>query len=267
MADGVHTLAIGHTQVTAAVQQDRIENPGGDAIYTEAEARKKGLLWSRRKGAEKRADLILTPIEEETEEDAVEAGRQMRANIIDTLRQLPDLPDRYNPEDARPPRRRHSPSRDENTTRTKFRRVQLASENGEEEAEMDQAEAMDLNPDRELLETRALVQGTRDTIANIDQIFVDVQESEIDYAREHSFASARRRPRTRRAHGFILDEAEEGNECQTPSPSLDTSGLAGDDEDSDLDSLSNIDPDDSFIVEDDFFEEFFLKIINTDHMY
>ena len=45
--DGIHTLAIGHKQVTANVEQDRIENPGGDALYKESDARKMGLLWSR----------------------------------------------------------------------------------------------------------------------------------------------------------------------------------------------------------------------------
>jgi len=149
MEDGIHTLAIGHTQVTAHVEQDRIENPGGDALYTESDARKMGLLWNRRRGAEKRAGLILPQIPEETEEEAVEVVRQMRANITQTLTQIPDLPDRYNPEDARPQRRRHSPPRDESATRLKFRRVQFVTEEGNEEGENPQLEHMEMNPERE----------------------------------------------------------------------------------------------------------------------
>ena len=76
LEDGIHTLAIGHKDVTSHVEPDQIENPGGDAVYKEKEARKMGLLWSRRKGADKRAGFIRTEIPEENEEEALEAGRK-----------------------------------------------------------------------------------------------------------------------------------------------------------------------------------------------
>ncbi len=174
-------MAIGHTQVTAHVEQDRIENPSGDALYTESEARKMGLLWSRRKGAEKRAGLILPQIPEETEEEAVDAGRQMRTNITETLRQIPDHPDRYNPEEAgHPSRRHHSPQRDDRTTRPKLRRVQFSDDGANQEHEMDILEPLERNPEREYQDARGVVQSTSGSIANLDQLFASVQESYIE---------------------------------------------------------------------------------------
>ncbi len=76
LEDGIHTLTIGHKDVTAHVEPDQIENPGGDALYTEKDARDIGLLWSWRKGAERRAGIILNEILEESEDEALEAGRQ-----------------------------------------------------------------------------------------------------------------------------------------------------------------------------------------------
>ena len=102
MDDGVHTLAIGHHQVTASVEEDRVENPGGDLILTNAEARRVGLLWSRRRGAQKRAGIDLSRIDEETEEEAFAAGRQMRAGVRAIVNQIPELQDRYNPNEKTP---------------------------------------------------------------------------------------------------------------------------------------------------------------------
>ena len=207
-----------HKQVTAHIDQDRIENPGGDALFKESDARKMGLLWSRRKGAEKRAGFILTQRPEETEEEAVDAGRQMRVNLTQTLRQIPDLPDRYNPEDAHGPSRRpHSPQREENTTRQKYRRVQFSSEAADDEVSLEYLEPMELTPDREVLEARAIVQATSDSIVNLDQLFAAVQDSVISssqtsHTAHHTESNSSERAAYggrgssfQRAHAFILD--------------------------------------------------------------
>ncbi len=265
LEDGIHTLAIGHKDVTAHVEEDQIENPGGDALYTEKDARDIGLLWSRRKGAEKRAGIILNEIPEENEEEAVEAGRQMRANMMQTLRQLPDLPDRYNPEEASgPSERRHPPEREESTTKPKYRRIQFPSEAADDELSMDQLDPMELIPDRDVLEARAMVQETTESLVQLDQLFAAVQHPDISESRvdphhhERASASAPGRSRKRRTNAFVLDEAEEGDERDTQSPSLNMSSQTHAENstrsNSESDSISNIDADDSFIVDDDCYE-------------
>ena len=267
-------MAIGHKQVTALIEQDRIENPGGDALYTESDARKMGLLWSRRKGAEKREGFILTQREEETEEEAVEAGRQMRANLTQTLRQIPDLPDRYNPEEASGPSRRpHSPQREENTTRQKYRRVQFSRAVSDDELSMDPLESMEFTPDREVLEARAIVQATSDSIVNLDQLFSAVQDSAIsssqtqdrNHTAHHNESSSLelgayggRGSTVKREHGFLLDEAEEINESAREQDDPNSSFNPVEDSrfhnNPDIDSFSNLDAEDSFVVDNDCFE-------------
>ena len=136
MEDCIHTLAIGHHLVTASVEQDRVENPGGDLIFTNAEARRVGLLWSRRRGAEKRAGIDLARLNEETEEEALEAGHQMRAGVHAMVNQIPDLPDRYNPNEQTHLRRNQETQQNEEgePIRTKYRRIQMASETDDDEA-------------------------------------------------------------------------------------------------------------------------------------
>ena len=131
----MHTLAIGHHQVTASVVHDRVQNPGGDLIMTNAEARRVGLLWSRRRGAEKRAGLDLSQVNEETEEEALAAGRQMRAGIRAVVNQIPDHPDRYNPNDQPPLRHPNQSKNNEEggASRAKYRRIEQAPETEDEE--------------------------------------------------------------------------------------------------------------------------------------
>ena len=135
MEDCIHTLAIGHHLVTASVEQDRVENPGGDLIFTNAEARRVGLLWSRRRGAQKRAGIDLSRIDEETEEEALAAGREIRAGLRAIVNQIPELPDRYNPNDQPPLRRLHESQQNEEgePISTKYRRIEMSAVTDDDE--------------------------------------------------------------------------------------------------------------------------------------
>ena len=189
----------------------------------------------------------------------------MRANLNQTLRQLPDLPDRYNPEEASgPSRRRQSSQSEENTTRPKYTRIQFPSEAADDELSMDQLDPMELIPDRDVLEARSMVQETSDSLVHLEQLFAAVPHGDISSTHqemhdgERASGSAPRRSRKRRTNAFILDEAEESDERDTQSPSLNTSTPAAAENSqnsfSEEDSISNIDADDSFIVDDDSYE-------------
>jgi hypothetical protein len=55
--DGINSLAYGHKAITGSVAFSEIINPGGDTFMTKVEARSKGLIWSRRKGADNRLEF------------------------------------------------------------------------------------------------------------------------------------------------------------------------------------------------------------------
>ncbi len=146
----------------------------------EKQARRAGLLWSRRKGAEKRAGVDLSQRPEEDDDEALEAGHQMRADMNQMLAQIPDFPDRYNPEEAAgPSRRRQSTQREENTTRPKYRRVQFSNDDEQQDDVMDQLESNEVTPERELQEARALVQDTSDRLVDPEQVFAGVNHGDI----------------------------------------------------------------------------------------
>ena len=87
-----------------------------------------GRLWRVRNGAYNRLGFNPTQRPEETEEDAQQAGMHMREHVRQLVAPLPDLPDRYNPEQARPPsRRRHAASLSAEPTRAKYSRIQSSS--------------------------------------------------------------------------------------------------------------------------------------------
>ena len=73
MADGIRSLAYGHHSITKDIQRDEIKNCGGEQLYTTAEARSRGLIWARRKGAFSRLGLK-EPEWNETNEEAIVNG-------------------------------------------------------------------------------------------------------------------------------------------------------------------------------------------------
>ena len=102
-----------------------------------------------------------------------------------------------------------------------------------------------------------MVQATSDSIVHLEQLFAAVENGD-NSEDERGSASEPMRARKRRRNPFILDEAEEGDERETHSPSLNTSP-ADHTQNSQLsisedESTSDIDSEDSFLVDDDCYE-------------
>ena len=243
----MHTLAIGHHQVTASVEHDRVQNPGGDLIMTNAEARRVGLLWSRRKGAEKRAVMDLSHVNEETEEEALAAGRQMRAGIRAVINQIPDLPDRYDPT-YQPPLRHpiQSQNNEESApSRGKYRRIEQAPETEDEEE------------DSSALNTPISPFSIANIRRNPPQHFPSIRRATAGQVQANRKTHSGKRAR---ANIFVEDEAEDiGDEdgetatshTASSSRSRNTSRTQNQ---ADTESDSDSDFDLSFVVDDDWVE-------------
>ncbi len=236
MDDGIHTLAINHHQVTAIVEHDRVENPGGDLIIRNSEARRVGLLWSRRRGAEKRAGIDLSDIREETEDEAMAAGRQMRTRLGALLNQIPDLPERYNPNDQAPlGQSGNSPQNEVDApSKRKYRRIEMAIETDEEEDAQSELTFPNLNISTSTNQRNgqqlSLVQNSKAALSNRGAHRNALSSSFLDYEAEDADDDAEEREHTR---GHTSSPTQSHSERQTDS-----------DSDSDL----------SFVVNDDFFD-------------
>ena len=57
LEDGINSLAYGHKSITNSITRVECNNPGGDLLLTNREARSKGLIWSRRKFANNHLEL------------------------------------------------------------------------------------------------------------------------------------------------------------------------------------------------------------------
>jgi len=55
--DGINSLAYGHKSITNSITRVECNNPGGDLLMSNREARSKGLIWSRRKMANNHLEL------------------------------------------------------------------------------------------------------------------------------------------------------------------------------------------------------------------
>ena len=263
--DGIHTLAIGHNQVTASVEQDRVENPGGDSIMSESDARRVGLLWSKRRGATNRVDRHLAHLPAEREDEEIAAGHRIRARARERIAQIPDHPDRYDPVAARPPSRRaRSPS---STTphgpKRKLKRVEIDLTSDEE------METEPTPPGENPISTAGFHRGLArlDSDSEADHPPAPLPNSrpssvlsndELPLFRPNLIRLGRggarhRRARRRVPHPFILSEAEE-SEDEPASPSETSLPHSAMPSHSDNDSASESDSDDSFVVSDDNFE-------------
>ena len=131
-ADNIHTLSYGHKDLNVVLEIDEVRDAQRNQIIAAVEARRKGLIWPRRKGVVKRLGFDPAQDVSEGEEEAVAAGREMRARQRARLTQVPDLPDRYDPTTARPPCRRTA-TPDPDAPPPKLRRVQLPSISDDED--------------------------------------------------------------------------------------------------------------------------------------
>ena len=100
--NGCDTLPYGHKDITHDIVQDKIENPGGDIILTAKQARDSGLVWSRRKGVEKRLGMTHVDNGEENEQEALAAGKALKEKTRKRLVDVEEEPDKLIPQDLRP---------------------------------------------------------------------------------------------------------------------------------------------------------------------
>ena len=131
LEDGINTLAFGHKEITHDVEEVEITNPGADQLMSDKEARRVGLLWSRRPGAVNRIGFDPANEGEESDVAALGAGRDMRSHLRAFINQVPDEPDRPIPQEDRPILHRRevneeSPARPRN-------RVRMMTDSGDEE--------------------------------------------------------------------------------------------------------------------------------------
>ena len=281
LEDGIHTLAIGHHQVTASVEKDPVENPGGDAIMTASEARRVGLLWSKRKGATDRVERYLAQHPETAADQEIAAGQRMRARVRDRLAQIPDHPDRYDPVGARPPTRRHrSPSLpNPNGPNRKLKRVQIDLTSDEEMETEPRASTpssisticfqrglarLDSQPEDPLepivnnpsqISNDPHLQSVGSSLARTTSVLSndELPLTWPNLSRLGRAGGRNRRARRKLPNPFVLSEAEE-SEVEPDSTSENSLPRSTSHSHSDTDSESETDSDDSFVVSDDNFE-------------
>ena len=243
LEDGIHTLAIGHKAVTGKVEQDRIENPRADEVFPEKLARDMGLLWTRRKGATKRAGIDLTVRREENDDVAIAAGHAAQNNIRQMVNQIPDFPDRYNPLDqrnAKPTKQKSHANHSE--CQAKRQRVEIISDSDEESTQSSSSlQNLRHQPQPNVHFQRGLAR-------------IDSQASEAaPLSSSPTPTPARRRQR----NSLVDDEAGEGGPSDCESDSHGTGSIAHADHTSHSPSDSDADSSDSdldFVVGNDCFE-------------
>ena len=92
LEDGIHSLAYGHKAVQQTLEADH--NPPGvfDKILTIKEAKRLGLLWERRPRLLRELGYDPAIQQEETEEEAIDAGDAIRGRVADLVNQVPIQP-------------------------------------------------------------------------------------------------------------------------------------------------------------------------------
>ena len=242
LADGIHTLAIGHKDVTGQVVEDRIINPHADEVIPEKKAREMGLLWSKRRGAMKRAGIDLPISREENEDLAVAAGQASRNRIRQMVDQVPDFPDRYNPLDARPPKH-HTKTLQFNDSETHPKRQRVTSLCDSEEEAVQSSTSQNLSK-----QAPTLILFHR----GIARIESEASEDEALFASPTPSLSHQRR-----RNSYVNDQAEERDSSSPDSDSEETSPIAQPYHSSGFASDYDADSSDSdldFVVGDDCFD-------------
>ena len=136
LEDGIHSLAYGHKDVQQTLEADH--NPPGvfDKILTSKEAKRLGLFWERRPRLLRELGYGPAIQQEETDEDAIDAGDAIRGRVAARVNQVPNQPFQFLPNEDR----QHDPPSSPSTTRKKdhhqpkYRRLQLAADSEQEES-------------------------------------------------------------------------------------------------------------------------------------
>jgi len=256
--NGCDTLAYGHKDITHDIIQEHIENPGGDIILTDKQARENGLVWSRWRGLEKRLGLSPDDNGEETEQHALAAGKAIRDTTRKRLEGVIDIPDKLIPQDLRPGARR-KPEPESSSILNKRSRLRIESEedsclltkkrsllriNSEDESSIEPTQNGEEQTEFPIQSSTSIETSLPSTIPKSIAIYSGPNRT----ASKKSSA----------VRSFFLDEAEESkNDADddswpvgSRSSSLSRSYL----ESSDEDSEGEADSDDSFMVGDDIFD-------------
>ncbi len=136
LEDGIHSLAYGHKDVQQTLEADH--HPPGvfDKILTIKEAKRLGLLWERRPRLLRELGYDPAIQQEETEEDAIDAGDAIRGRVAELVNQVPNQPYQFLPNEDREQDPPSSPTttRKKDHHQPKYRRLQLAADCDQEEA-------------------------------------------------------------------------------------------------------------------------------------
>ena len=230
--NGCDTMAYGHKDITHDVAQDQIENSGGDIILSAKEARDSGLLWSRRLGALKRLGFTPDDNGEETEREALAAGKELRAHMRICLDDVAEEPDILIPQELRPgaPRKAAKRPRMRIDSEEESQCGPITNAEEQREVSIQNSTSIQTSMSPTITKSLALYSGTKWAPSN----------------------------KSTAVRSFFLEEAIESNNDgmdedwpvrrHSSSPSL--SHLESSDEDSEGDADSN----DSFMVGDDIFD-------------
>ena len=229
-------MAYGHKDIPNRIEILSIEDPERDRIISDAEAKRLGLRWNRRKGLTKRLGFDPQQTNEEDDAEAVQQGTAMRQRLRDRLNHIPDIPDHFPPPEQPEPLRRRASS-PENQAPRSYKRIRLELADSEEPENSTPNEIF--NP----------------SVSHIDSVEIPVPDGAaahpliINSDSEDDLPAPPSRTRHRTHNPFILEEAEEGDESDD-----DLSFPGRSHSLSDSNSDSNSDSDESFIIVDDYFE-------------
>ena len=219
---------------------NKIDDPAREKVITEKEARRVGLLWKRSNTIAKRLGCDPAERVEETEEEALEAGKRMGVGIQNLLSQVPDLPDRYIPQGPKP-HKRTKPSKQGANSSGPLKRVRLlsVSENEEISEEVSRLTGCAAEQCSENGPTKTVLS----TLENAETSSSKTSSPKTEHRRVGSGGHV--------SNPFIISEAEESGDEDSDSEVCSRSKRhSSSDSDSDSDSQS----DDCFIVDNNCFD-------------
>ena len=219
---------------------NKIDDPAREKVITEKEARRVGLLWKRSNTIAKRLGYDPAERVEETQEEALEAGKRMGTGIQNLLAQVPDLPDRYIPQGPKAHKRTKPPKQEANSSGP-LKRVRLlsVSENEEISEEVSSITGCAAEPSSANRPTPTLLSTPKNAET---------------YSRKKSMPSIKHRhvgSPDRVSNPFIISEAEESGDEDTDSKASSRSKRHSF---SDSDSESDSESDDCFFLDNNCFD-------------
>jgi len=224
-------MAYGHKDIPNRIEINKIDDPAREKVITELEARRVGLLWKRSKAIGTRLGYDPAKRVEETDEEAIEAGKRM----VDGIRNLisvvciPQVPKTH--------KRPHAP-KEISMSSAPLKRVRLPSDIEEEDMP-------------ETLSPTTLCSGVESPVTIPKQAVLSTLENPENAKSTASCSKRKHRRKCTRdqtSNPFIISEAEESGEDKTNSTSSTFSS------DSDSNSDSDSDSDDCILVDNNSLE-------------